>query len=390
MRNNLKNIKGVEEFDSQNQAIIKLEQEKAGLEKRLFELEKKIEELESADEKNFKYQSLIEINSYISNSLEKEEILRRIFQRVKQLLDCELCSILLVDEEINRLKFGFLSKVEDEEILKDTDLKMGEGIAGTVWRDGLPVIIDNVQTDPRFSNRADKVSHSKTRSIMAVPFIVNGKIIGVIEAINKANGNFNDFDLRILQYVSTQSAIAINNADLYNMAIRDGMTRLFIHKYFKERLAEELSRAMRNSRNLSLVIFDIDHFKKFNDTYGHQAGDKILKEFAELLKKNSRAIDIPCRYGGEEFTVILPETSMDEVMNFTERVRVLAGGLKINYEGEILGLTISGGCVSYPEQKPNSQEEFIEMADIALYHSKENGRNRVSFFKSDMKKISEI
>ncbi|MDY6935276.1 MAG: diguanylate cyclase [Spirochaetota bacterium] len=361
-----------------------LEEEKNYLSRKIIELEKRSEEVKEEIERNRKLKLLIEINTYITNSLEKEEILKRILHQIKQLLTCESSSILFVDEELNLLKFAYLSKDEEGKRLRDTSLKMGEGIAGTVWGNGTPILINDAQNDPRFSNRADKKVNTHTNSIIAVPLTVNGIIIGVIEAINKINDSFTSFDLQMLQYISTQSAIAIKNADLYDMSNRDGMTRLFINKYFKKRLLEEWKRANRFNHDLSLVIFDIDHFKSFNDTYGHQAGDRILKEVAAIIEKNCRSIDIPCRYGGEEFSVVLPETSSREAMVFVNRIREMVEQIKIEYQDTTLELTISGGFATIPELKVSDVDELIGMADKALYYSKDNGRNRVTFYNSKL------
>ncbi len=329
------------------------------------------------EEKNKQLQRLIEINTYIANSLEKEEVLKRILNQTKILLNCERSSILLVDREMKQLNFSVLTREEDSVILRDTSLRMGEGIAGTVWQNGIPVVINDAQNDPRFSDRADKKARIRTRSIIAVPLTVNGEIIGVIEAINKIAGGFSDFDLQILLYVSTQSAIAINNADLYNMAIRDGMTRLFIGRYFRERLEEEWNRSMRKKHHLSIAIFDIDNFKSINDTYGHQGGDRVIKETARIIQKGCRLIDIPCRYGGEEFTVLMPETDAEESMAVANRVRALIQEMRIEYEDSTIRLTVSGGVASSPEHAARDYGELIEMADIALYNSKKAGRNRI-------------
>jgi diguanylate cyclase (GGDEF)-like protein len=341
------------------------------------------------EEKNRQLRTLIEINTYIANSLEKEEVLKRILNQTKVLLGCERSSILLVNTVLNQLNFAILSKDEEGDILKDTSLKMGEGIAGTVWQNGLPILINDAQNDPRFSNRADKKVRIKTRSIIAVPLTVNGEIIGVIEAVNKTGGGFSDFDLQVLQFISTQSAIAINNADLYNMAIRDGMTKLYINKYFRERLQEEWNRAVRMKRRLAVIIFDIDHFKSINDTYGHQAGDRAIKEVARILLANCRSIDIPCRYGGEEFTVILPETGKEEAMTFAERIRGIVEGLRIEHEDSTIRISISGGASSAPDLNIRDASEMVEMADIAMYHAKKNGRNGVAFYDPSMTKGGE-
>lgn len=360
------------------------------LKESIIDLERKIDSITVPYERNKKLKLLIEINTFITNSLEKDEILKRILHQTKELLICESSSLLLVDKEMNRLVFAFLSKDEEGKVLKDTSLKMGEGIAGTVWANGTPILINDAQHDPRFSNTADKISNTHTKSLIAVPLTVDGEIIGVIEAINRIDGFFSSFDLEMLQYISTQSAIAIKNADLYNMATRDGMTKLFINKYFRERLIEEWKRAKRYNHNLSLVMFDIDHFRIFNDTYGHQAGDRVIKEVARVIKEGCRSIDIPCRYGGEEFAVVLPETSREEAMVFVNRVIESVSNVRIDYKDSILQLTISGGLATFPELKPLDIDEFIDMSDKALYRSKENGRNRVTFFKPENSNKEEL
>jgi diguanylate cyclase (GGDEF)-like protein len=338
----------------------------------------------SADDTIRKLKLVIEINSYITKSLEGEEVQKRILHQVKRLLNCESSSVLLVDKDMNRLKFAFLSKDEEGKHLMDMNLKLGEGIAGTVWSDGNPIIINDAQNDPRFTDKVDKKSNTQTNSLIAVPLAYKGEIIGVIEAINKINEDFNTFDMEMLQYISTQSAIAIKNAELYDMANKDGMTKLFTNKYFRERLHEEWNRSNRYKHPLSLGIFDIDNFKNFNNTYGHQAGDRVIIELAKIIISSSRSIDIPCRYGGEEFIIILPETTKEEALIVVERIRQKVEQINLEYNNSFLNFTVSGGLAAIPELVPKNAEEFIEMADKALYHSKKNGRNRVSIFNKDI------
>ncbi len=343
---------------------------------------KDFKDIKTAQDTIRKLKLVIEINTYITKSLELKEVQKGIFDQVKRLLNCDTSSVLLVDKDVNRLKFAYLSKDEEGKSLMDTSLKMGEGIAGTVWGNGTPILINDTQNDPRFSDKADKKSNKHTNSLIAVPLTYKGEIIGVIEAINKKDGDFNTSDLEMLQYISTQSAIAIKNAELYDMANKDGMTRLYINKYFKERLQEEWSRTNRYKRPLSIVLLDIDNFKNFNNTYGHQAGDTVLKEVAKIITSSSRSIDIPCRYGGEEFSIILPETSRQDAMIVIERIRQKVEDIKIQYNDISLQLTISGGLATIPELSPDNIEEFIDMADKALYCSKRSGRNRISFFEA--------
>jgi diguanylate cyclase (GGDEF)-like protein len=341
-----------------------------------------IKELKSAQDIIRKLKLVIEINTYITKSLEGEEVQKSILFQVKRLLNCETGSVLLVNKEKNRLEFAFLSKEDEGERLFDVNLKMGEGIAGTVWSNGTPILINDAQNDPRFTDKVDKKTNTQTNSIIAVPLTVKGEVIGVLEAINKKNGDFNPFDLEMLHYISTQSAIAFKNAELYDMANKDGMTKLYSNKYFRERLNEEWQRSIRYNHPLSLVIFDIDNFKIFNNTYGHQAGDMVIKEVAKIIIANSRAIDIPCRYGGEEFTIIFPETSSNEAVIVIERIREKVEKINLAYNDAFLKLTVSGGLASIPELSTVNCEEFIEMADKALYNSKKTGKNKITLYQS--------
>ncbi len=200
-----------------------------------------------------------------------------------------------------------------------------------------------------------------------------------MEAINKIGHEmFSSKDLDFLEDLAVQAAIAIENATLYEMAITDGLTGLFVKKYFQQRLLEEYNRAKRYQRELAIVVLDIDFFKKINDNYGHLFGDKVLVKVGEIIRSNCRAVDIPCRYGGEEFVIILPETSTKGARQFAERIRKRIARLVILYKEQRITFSISGGIGSYLEDKPSTGSRLFEFADQALYYSKENGRNRIS------------
>ena len=345
--------------------------------------------IETQERKIRKLESLIKVNSIIASSLTKTVVIKNILAQTKKIMNCEKSSILLVDKLTNKLKFVHLSSEEEKKYLSDIRLKKGEGIAGFVWEHGKPLLIKDVRKDHRFCNKADKKTKNITISLIAVPLVVDGKIIGIMEAINKADGKYFDkFDLEICTNFSTQASIALNNSKLYELAITDGLTGLFIHRYFKQCLSEEFSRARRYKNNLSLVIFDLDHFKCVNDNYGHLAGDSVLKNISKILKANCRASDIPCRYGGEELSVILPETDLEGAQIFAEKIRKLIEDFSFTYNKEdTINVTISGGIVALTQHQPNTIIEFIRMADESLYYSKEHGRNRISLY-SDIKKLS--
>jgi len=169
---------------------------------------------------------------------------------------------------------------------------------------------------------------------------------------------------------------------LQKLAVTDSVTGLTNHRFFQESLREELDRAIRYKRELSLLMIDVDHFKKFNDSYGHPAGDKALAQIARLLKKATRVSDRVSRYGGEEFAVILPETTKAVAADVAERIRTEFESISISVASDQnYSFTLSMGLATFPLDA-NGPEKLIEAADQALYQAKTAGRNRVKLFKS--------
>ncbi|HOJ49927.1 MAG TPA: GGDEF domain-containing protein [Spirochaetota bacterium] len=198
---------------------------------------------------------------------------------------------------------------------------------------------------------------------------------------------FNNDEITYIYQFAELSAISIENAKLFEMAIMDRMTKLYNHQYFKNRLIEEIERCKRYNSKLSLMMFDIDHFKSFNDTYGHQQGDIVLKETAKIIKESVRGSDIPARYGGEEFGVILPETSIDDAFIVAEKIRKRIEKHPYPGQDKPLFVTISCGVAEFPKDKKDfTLTDFVEIADIALYYSKRSGRNRATLYSDDINK----
>lgn len=174
--------------------------------------------------------------------------------------------------------------------------------------------------------------------------------------------------------------LAEANEKLQEMAFRDGLTGLYNHRYFQDLLSQEVKRAVRYHRPVGLVMFDIDHFKKINDNYGHPVGDQVLKALAEKIESLTRRTDVVARYGGEEFAVVLPETDAKGVGVLAQRLRRGIEQMSIATDAGELRITVSIGATSYDaEQGLCCKDELIEAADAALYASKRGGRNQVSF-----------
>ncbi|MBF0502474.1 MAG: diguanylate cyclase [Candidatus Riflebacteria bacterium] len=215
-------------------------------------------------------------------------------------------------------------------------------------------------------------------AFIMVPIIHSGEFLGVMHLSEKSNTTpFTSRDERLVKVFAVQLGAAVKNAKLYEQAITDGMTHLYLHRYFKQRLFDEVKRAARFDRHLAIVMIDIDHFKRFNDTYGHQMGDEVLKKVASLMRKAIRTHDLPVRYGGEEFALVLPETDMPGAVAVAERVRRSIEIEDLEFQGKTIKISASLGVAVFPESA-REMDTLIKAADVALYASKENGRNQVT------------
>jgi diguanylate cyclase (GGDEF)-like protein len=186
---------------------------------------------------------------------------------------------------------------------------------------------------------------------------------------------------RLLSTLANQVALAVNNARAYResqeLSLRDGLTHLYNHVAFQDFLEREFETFWRYNRPLSLIMFDIDHFKAVNDTYGHQMGDHILRELAALGLTCVRKADLLARYGGEEFALILPYTDATQACALARRLQHQVEAHQFHYRGETIHITISLGVASAGVPNLSNKEELIRRADAALYRAKAGGRNQV-------------
>jgi diguanylate cyclase (GGDEF)-like protein len=176
------------------------------------------------------------------------------------------------------------------------------------------------------------------------------------------------------------TSVGIQNNIHYEHSVRDAKTGLYNHNFFVNRVNEEIARSRRTKNPFSLIVLDIDHFKNFNDTYGHLAGDEVIIRLAEVFKNTMREEDILSRFGGEEFTALLPVSGRDQALIAAERIRSAIEEMEVTWNNQILKVTISLGVSVYVSEDPLSDKSLLERADEALYKSKKNGRNRVTLY----------
>ncbi len=221
-------------------------------------------------------------------------------------------------------------------------------------------------------------THPERGVIAAVPLVARDRVVGVLKLADPDPALLDSTLCRKLHAVAGAIAVALENSRLYRLAVTDGLTGLYVHRHFQHRLEEEFQRSRRYATPLALLLTDIDHFKKFNDTYGHQTGDVVLQGVARVLSEEARSTDVVCRYGGEEMALILPETDHEGACRLAERIRRrIADRSFSDAEGKgSLQVTISIGVVVFDETV-EKRATLIERADTALYAAKHGGRNRV-------------
>ena len=216
-------------------------------------------------------------------------------------------------------------------------------------------------------------------SVFVLPMIYEKNLLGILALLLEKTNALSPHQIDLLRVLGNQASTSIANAkfhaEIERLAVTDGLTGLYNHRHFQERLALEFHRLERFSEPISLLLIDIDHFKKINDTYGHPVGDSVLKRVADIIKSTIRNIDIPARYGGEEFAVILLGTDSTGAMKMGERLRKAVMNEKFSSEKNTFHVTISTGISTYSTDI-TKKEDLIQNADKALYHAKRTGRNK--------------
>jgi diguanylate cyclase (GGDEF)-like protein/PAS domain S-box-containing protein len=234
----------------------------------------------------------------------------------------------------------------------------------------------------RFGLVCKHVSHPAPEGYLCVPMMAQSEALGVLYLAQPADGCLTEAKQRLAVTMAEHIAMALSNLRLHetlrSQSIRDPLTGLFNRRFMEESLALELRRAVRNQRPLGVIMLDLDRFKHFNDTYGHDAGDALLRELGTLLQTHIRGEDIACRYGGEEFTLIMPEGSAETTQQRSEELRAAIKRLEVLHRGQPLGrISMSFGVAIFPEHG-RTAEALLQAADAALYQSKAAGGDKVT------------
>ncbi len=335
------------------------------LNRRTSELEKSQAQLEL----------IYENTRILASILDTEGVVKEVVRIMGEVLQHDCFALIFRDRWGNCYYRARSQKGRHNFHLKTIDLETEELLA-RVCAMGEPVSINDIQTRDDYTPLSDDA-----RSVMLVPLVSHGSTNGVMVAESGEVGGFKSKHVQMISVVARSAALALENAELHKrteeLTLIDELTETYNYRFFVQKLEEEKRRALRYDLPLSLIMVDIDFFKKLNDTYGHETGNVVLRKLSSIIKKCIRDVDFFVRYGGEEFAVILPQTASDEAVAIGERIReqVESASFDIGPAG-FVHITVSVGVSSFPENG-KSHEELVSAADQALYLAKGEGRNLV-------------
>jgi diguanylate cyclase (GGDEF)-like protein len=335
----------------------------------------------SADRRTALYNAAQEISA----SFNIDQVCGAIHHAAEQLMPCDDFVIDLYEEASNKIYPLYVMELGKK--TTPPSFFADHGLGGQVVHSGKSVLFNNTEqiesSGIKFEPYGNNVA---TVSVLAVPVKLKGKIIGMISAQSYQPQAYTQDDQELLEMLATHAAIAFENVRLFaqsqKYASTDSLTTIYNRRRFFELAEREFKRAVRFERPLAMIMLDIDDFKKVNDSYGHPAGDRVLSEMAKICLYELRDVDIFGRYGGDEFIVILPETTPAQATGIAERLRVEIQNAKITLPNSaVITVTISLGVVSLGASCGNLSI-LIERADQALYKSKQSGRNQVNVWTS--------
>ena len=328
---------------------------------------------------------LFDITSSVNSTLELGELIRLLTEMIGMALGFQELAVFLLDENTRELKvaatYGFRKQAEIETI----PLRLGEGTAGRAAERAEILLIDDVADEPDYLPYPGR---PMAGSFLAVPLKYKDRVVGVLTFNRPTVNGFTADEIKLLAAIANQAAMAIMNARLYqetvDLSLTDPLTGTANRRHLFQRLELEVSRAQRFGHELSVLMIDIDHFKLYNDRYGHLAGDEVLQTVGSVLRRTVRRIDTVARYGGEEFAILLPEIRRDEALLVGDKLRRAVSLLELQAAGTSGPgrVTVSVGLAHFPEDGQGVQE-LVARADEALYAAKSGGRNRLVAYASE-------
>ena len=330
-------------------------------------------------EKSFSRFSILKnITEKLSSSLSLAEVANLLVKNSFSIINkADCCLLYLIDEKKHDL---ILTSMRKSQELTGFKIEGADIFDMRVLKRKQPLIIQDIRKDYRFDYEMLKSKTREFRSLISTPLISEDRAIGVIRLDALSSEIFNSEDLRILNIIADLGAVAVENAHLYErteeLAVTDGLTGCYVQRYMKQLLAEEIKTTAEPNDKISFLMIDIDHFKKYNDNFGHIAGDIVLRITAKIFIKMAGSRAIVARYGGEEFAIGLPSTSKKEAADLAEKIRKQVEERIFYLRREKTNVSISIGVATMTDDVKDVNR-LISEADKALYNAKESGRNKV-------------
>lgn len=354
-------------------------------------LEEKTKIIEDTNEKlkvSLKEFSLLSRLSHaISSILDPSELYILLSELIPKEFEVSSFGLFVLDQRkrflVLQSSHGFLRDDEDPMQLK---IKMGEGLIGEVAKSKRIIHIKNTSMDPRLLGGQEEIEPD--RCVLSLPILRKQRLLGVLYFSREKLAGFKKNEIELLTTLSSQVAVSLDNSNLYSktkeLTQTDDLTAIYNRRFFYQALQMEVKRSKRFGRPVSLLMIDVDHFKSFNDNFGHLVGDQVLRELAAVLQKSIREVDTLARYGGEEFSLILVDTSSKNAQIVAEKLRAIVEDhfKDAEMQGKKVGkITISLGISTLPSDAATI-DDFINHADIALYSAKVKGRNQCVLYNS--------
>ncbi|HLG93885.1 MAG TPA: sensor domain-containing diguanylate cyclase [candidate division Zixibacteria bacterium] len=306
-----------------------------------------------------------------------EGVLDEILNITRRVMGYPACAVMLLNAKEDRLLLKARMESGEKKTYKDPPVVELEGIIGQVVKTGRSERVFDTELDPRYVPGL-----RGARSQMVVPMTSRGTVIGVLSAESRQVGAFLDKDQKIFSILANSAAMALENAVMHKqmeqMSTVDPLTGVYNFRYFNNKLIDELKRSRRYRQPVSLIMIDIDYFKKANDRFGHQIGNAVLNGLVEVIQRCIRDTDTLVRYGGDEFVVVLPQTDKRDAFIIGERIRSTVAETVFGGLGDFpeLRITVSIGITTWPDNG-YAEHEIVKVADQALYRAKGSGRNHV-------------
>lgn len=324
---------------------------------------------------------ILNVAQVVVSSLDLNEVLQNILHSAMAIMDMPAGSIALYDAETSQLELRAHAGLSEKFVALDRWRVKAGGLTHEILDRGeLFVINDTERTD--FFNNPLAIAEG-LRSLIAIPLKIQMRTIGVLYLDDFTPREFEADRLELLSILTSFATMSVDHAHLHErtlqLACTDGLTGLYNHRQFKKVFSEEIARAGRYSKPLAVILFDVDNFKLFNDTYGHPNGDVVLQEMATMLRELLRDSDTIYRYGGEEFVALLPETSLPEALQVAERIRIFVETESPRFLTRITkthGITVSVGVAAYPGDGAGA-DALLHTVDELMYKAKREGKNRV-------------